>query len=189
MSPPDTSPEARTTAVVLFCAMVAFAADFASKSWAVGLHQPIEAGHVALAHVVNDGFVFSSFGGGGVSTRTLVLARLAVLILCAFLAARARLATRERLGVALVVAGGLGNLIDPLIRDGAVVDFIGVNPVAMISRHDGFHVFFNLADVSILLGVALAFPAIRALGLAIQRRLRSWRPFALGGDRPSPGAG
>lgn len=183
MSIPDTRPEARTSAVVFLCAIAAFVADFASKSWAVGLHQPIEAGHVALAHVVNDGLVFSSFGGGGISTQAIVLARFAVLGLCAFLAARARLTTRERLGIALVAAGGLGNLVDLLIRDGAVVDFIGVNPVAMISWYDGFHVFFNLADLSIFIGLALAFPAIRALGLEIQRRLQPLRPVALD-DRP-----
>lgn len=184
MTTPDTRPAAHMSAFVLLCAIAAFVADFASKSWAVGLHQPIEAGHVALAHVVNDGLVFSSFGGGGVSTQTLVLARLAIFLLCAFVAARALLTTRERLGVALVAAGGLGNLLDLLIRDGAVVDFIGINPVAMISRYDGFHVFFNLADLSIFIGLVLAFPAIRSLALAIERRLQPWRAFAVGSDRP-----
>lgn len=51
-------------------------------------------------------------------------------------------------GLALVLGGGLGNLIDRVLRDGLVTDFvqIGLGPL-----RTGI---FNLSDLAILLGVA-----------------------------------
>lgn len=51
-------------------------------------------------------------------------------------------------GLALVLGGGLGNLIDRVLRDGLVTDFvqIGIGPL-----RTGV---FNLSDLAILLGVA-----------------------------------
>jgi hypothetical protein len=55
------------------------------------------------------------------------------------------------LGLALMVAGGLSNLVDRLFQSGAVTDF-------MVLRLGPLHTgVFNLADVGIVLGtVALA---------------------------------
>ena len=50
--------------------------------------------------------------------------------------------------MALVVGGGLGNLVDRVMREGAVVDFlnVGIGPV-----RTGI---FNMADVFIVAGVS-----------------------------------
>jgi signal peptidase II len=52
-------------------------------------------------------------------------------------------------GLALVAAGGLGNLIDRLSNNGSVIDFLrlGIGPV-----HTGV---FNVADVAIVTGLIL----------------------------------
>ncbi|MGZ3417114.1 MAG: signal peptidase II [Polyangiales bacterium] len=55
-----------------------------------------------------------------------------------------------RVGLALVLGGALGNLIDR-VSNGAVVDFIDV--VLYGGKH--WHTF-NIADVAIVLGIALA---------------------------------
>lgn len=55
------------------------------------------------------------------------------------------------MGSVLLLAGGLGNLVDRVFRDGAVVDFmnVGIGPV-----RSGI---FNVADVQIVVGLALLF--------------------------------
>lgn len=52
-------------------------------------------------------------------------------------------------GAALICAGGLGNVIDRLIYSGGVTDFLNVG---IGSFRTGI---FNIADVSLMLGVAL----------------------------------
>jgi len=54
--------------------------------------------------------------------------------------------------VSLLAAGGVGNLLDRFVNDGAVVDFVSVGFGALRTG------IFNLADVAILMG---------ALGLAL----------------------
>jgi signal peptidase II len=53
------------------------------------------------------------------------------------------------LGALLCVSGGIGNLIDRFARDGLVIDFLNVG---VSSLRTGI---FNIADVQILLGMAL----------------------------------
>ena len=57
----------------------------------------------------------------------------------------------EVLAVSLIIAGGLGNLIDRIMHDGLVVDFlnIGIGPL-----RTGI---FNVADVAIMGGAVLLF--------------------------------
>jgi signal peptidase II len=57
--------------------------------------------------------------------------------------------TSAVLGLALVVAGGIGNLIDRVARNGAVVDFMNVGVGSLRTG------IFNVADVYIMLGAAL----------------------------------
>ncbi len=70
------------------------------------------------------------------------------------------------LGTALIAVGGLGNVIDRVVRDGAVVDFmnIGIGPL-----RTGI---FNVADVQIMAGLAL---------------LVLWKPKPLPRKRPPEG--
>ena len=63
---------------------------------------------------------------------------------------RRRQETLVRAAATLVIAGGLGNLIDRVLRDGGrVVDFmvVGVGPVKTG--------IFNVADVAVMVGVGL----------------------------------
>ena len=53
------------------------------------------------------------------------------------------------IGLSLLIGGGLGNLIDRLFNDGAVIDFIRLG---LGSLQTGV---FNLADVAIVVGVIL----------------------------------
>ena len=83
-----------------------------------------------------------------VATSVLIVAVLVVLV-------RSRLALHSRagFGLALLAAGGLGNLIDRLFRHGLVTDFcvLRLGPL-----HTGI---FNIADVAILLGVVVILAA------------------------------
>ena len=72
-----------------------------------------------------------------------------LMILSVYLIRNAGVGWLQFAGLALVAAGGLSNLIDRITRHGLVTDFIflRVGPL-----HTGI---FNLADVMIMLGVAL----------------------------------
>ncbi len=78
---------------------------------------------------------------------------LAVLI---FAVVSKELDRRQIVALSLVVGGGVGNLIDRVFNDGAVVDF-------MILGVDGLRTgVFNVADVAIMAGAALiALSALR----------------------------
>jgi signal peptidase II len=60
-----------------------------------------------------------------------------------------KLAVGDRLAAALIAGGGFGNLIDRLLYDGSVIDFlnVGLGPIRTA--------VFNIADVAVLTGAAL----------------------------------
>jgi signal peptidase II len=64
-------------------------------------------------------------------------------------AAQSRREWRSPLALALIAAGGIGNLIDRIVRDGAVIDFMNLG---IGSLRTGI---FNVADVQIMLGFGL----------------------------------
>jgi signal peptidase II len=69
--------------------------------------------------------------------------------LLAYLTSRARIGMTHFIGLSLVMAGGMSNLLDRIFRHGLVTDFVTI--------HIGpFHTgIFNLADVLIMVGFAL----------------------------------
>jgi signal peptidase II len=72
-----------------------------------------------------------------------------LLLLCLYLVSRARFDWTAFTGLALVLAGGVSNLIDRILREGLVTDFITI-------RVGPFQTgVFNAADVAVLLGVGL----------------------------------
>jgi signal peptidase II len=82
---------------------------------------------------------------------TLFTAAVAILLIglvCASLFAR-RLSTARFVALSLVAGGGLSNLIDRLLYDGRVTDFLNVG---IGSLRTGI---FNLADMAILAGAVL----------------------------------
>lgn len=64
-----------------------------------------------------------------------------------------KMTTLQIISISFVLGGGLGNLIDRLLNDGAVIDFlvIGIGSVRTA--------VFNLADVAILLGAVVLLVA------------------------------
>jgi signal peptidase II len=96
---------------------------------------------IELANVRNKGVAFGFLSGGEGLVLAFTLGTLALVLL--YFAAHAQ---REGLwiGVGLLMGGALGNLADR-VREGSVIDFI--DPPLWPA--------FNLADVSIVVGVAL----------------------------------
>jgi signal peptidase II len=89
---------------------------------------------------------------------TLFTAAVAVILVglvCAALFAR-RLSTARFVALALVAGGGISNLIDRLLYDGRVTDFLNVG---IGSVRTGI---FNLADMAILAGALLLVLRMRA---------------------------
>lgn len=94
---------------------------------------------LTLAH--NSGVAFGLAGGAGIG---LVLVTLAALAVVTYLFAKNPTRPGMWVAVGFVAGGALGNLVDR-VRAGHVTDFI----------HVGFWPDFNLADVSISVGVIL----------------------------------
>ncbi len=82
-----------------------------------------------------------------------VFSGVALTILAVFATRSAKLSTVQRLGLGLVVAGGLGNLVDRIVNDGRVVDFVSLRIGPLRTG------IFNVADVAITAGVLVAMVA------------------------------
>jgi signal peptidase II len=154
---------------VIFAAILALvvALDQGSKAWARtlpvspagcdvpaeliaqrchGVPQPLIDGYWEWELAFNTGAAFSSFLGS-----QLVLGALACVALIALgvMAWRARPEQRlRRIALATIAGGALGNLIDR-VRDGAVTDFVRWRV------GEARWPIFNVADVALLVGVAL----------------------------------
>ena len=119
------------------------------KLWASNVLQPVGAmpliPHVVeLRFVLNQGMAFSLLSG---KQLFLIIATSIALILVAYgLFFRSRGKLLQQIAFILVLAGGIGNLIDRVLN-GEVVDYI--NPLFI-----DFAVF-NFADICVCVGVAL----------------------------------
>jgi signal peptidase II len=171
---------ARLTGLV---AVAVFLTDVASKNWALEAASRGQGhlGPTALTVVQNDGLAFS-IGAGVLDSPAVLALRLAVLGVVLLLAWRfGPERHRFAVGFALVLGGGLGNAADVMLRDGAVVDFIHAAQLGRALGGTPTHgPVFNLADLWILVGLALLFPLFRILGLAVQRRLQAVEGRLLG---------
>ncbi|HXW25170.1 MAG TPA: signal peptidase II [Xanthobacteraceae bacterium] len=140
--------------------------DQASKLWLLyGFDLPAR-GRVALGPVVelvlvrNYGISYGWFQWLGASARWALVAvtALAVVLLAAWLARVASRLSATALG--LIIGGALGNAIDRLAQNGAVVDFIRLHVAVAGVDHDWY--VFNLADAAIVAGVAgLLYESVR----------------------------
>jgi signal peptidase II len=113
-------------------------------------------GAVRFQYAENPGAFLSL--GAGLSPRWrfllgVVFSGVALAGLAVFAARSAQLSTAQRLGLGLVVAGGLGNLIDRLANDGRVVDFVSVGLGPLRTG------IFNVADMAITAGVLVTIVA------------------------------
>lgn len=131
----------------------ALIADRLTKIWAAAVRpaRDMIPGVVALHYAENTGAAFSALSGA----TWLVSGASAALILAvtALLAADDKMSRWARLGLWLVVAGGLGNLYDRLTY-GYVVDFIEVLFINFA--------IFNVADICVCLGAVIALVSLLA---------------------------
>jgi signal peptidase II len=154
----------------LLLALATLGADLASKAWAVRTLGPDSRPFVLIAHRLNFVLAYNPNGAMGMLHDVPATARRAIFVAVSLLAALtiAELARRSRpnqatlrVGLALLLGGALGNLVDR-IRAGVVVDFIDViyARTGGLERH--WHTF-NVADAAICIGaLLLAFDAFRA---------------------------
>ena len=109
-----------------------------------------------LVHQRNTGVAFS-LGNGlpeGLRRALFILVPVAVLIGLAVYAWRDRtLTVLQRWGLGLILGGGLGNIIDRILRPDGVVDFLSFRPFGFLGW-DRFATF-NVADSCVTIGGAL----------------------------------
>ena len=128
---------------------------------ALTLHQSVEVipGFLDLTRVHNTGAAFGMLNSVDFPMKTMVLSLVALIALggVAWYAATVPLADRlARIGVAGVLGGAIGNLIDRA-KDGYVLDFVD-------AYYGDWHFWaFNVADAAITIGVI--FMILDMLGL------------------------
>lgn len=108
-------------------------------------------GFLDLTHVRNTGAAFGLFNAADFPLKPAVMLGMAILALAAIAVYAAQLRPDERLaraGLALVLGGAVGNLIDRAAT-GYVLDFVDVY------YRDAHFWAFNIADAAITVGAAL----------------------------------
>jgi signal peptidase II len=152
-----------TKAVLLMVVGTTIGCDQVSKHFAsvylVGSRgQSFLGDSLRLEYAENPG-AFLSLGAGLPAWARTVLFSLftaVLLVTCVLVALRDRWASVPLLGLALMFAGGVSNLLDRVAR-GSVVDFLNVG---LGTFRTGI---FNVADMAILLGVAVLALCRRSL--------------------------
>ncbi len=121
--------------------------------WSIPLHDSVEIipGLLSFTHVRNTGAAFGLLNNADIPYKTALISFIAVAGLVA-VAVYAMTLPREqvaaRAGLALVLGGAAGNLIDRFI-EGSVVDFVDV-------YWGQYHFWaFNVADSAITIGVSI----------------------------------
>ena len=133
----------------LILGIVLVVLDQLAKVWALDVLAPVGSidflPFLRFTYVENRGAAFGILTG-----QRWILSAVSIIVvaLCIYIIAARRLKTRaENISVALIAAGGAGNLIDRLTR-GFVVDYIDIN--ALFS-----YPMFNLADCCVVAGAIL----------------------------------
>jgi signal peptidase II len=128
---------------------------------AIPLHESVQVvpGLLDLTHVRNTGAAFGFMNAVDFPYKTTVITIAAVVALCGIAIYASHVGGETRLGragLALVLGGAMGNLVDR-VRLGYVVDFVD-------AHYAGWHFWaFNVADSAITVGAALLiFDLIRA---------------------------
>ncbi len=151
------SPRARRNWLLLGATVVLLLVDRVTKLVAIATlaDQPgtdYLGGFLRLIYQENHGAMLSLGAGLPESIRFLFFTVLVALVLVAillFALLRRTLTVKDALAAALVIGGGLGNVIDRLIYNGAVLDFLNVGIGDLRTG------VFNVADVAILAGLVV----------------------------------
>jgi signal peptidase II len=149
----------------LWLPIVIVAVDQATKAMvraAVPLHESVTIipGFMDFTHVLNSGAAFGILNGADFPFKTVLIAVIAMAALVGVGTYAASLSHHQliaRLGLALIIGGAAGNLIDRVLA-GSVVDFVDVYWRA--------HHFwaFNVADSAISIGVAIMILDMLGIG-------------------------
>ena len=91
----------------------------------------------------------STLSSGVRTSLFLVLPGIFLFGVLAYALSKRNISRTELAAAALLVGGGLGNLIDRALNDGAVVDFLNVGLGALRTG------IFNVADMALMLSVAM----------------------------------
>ena len=140
----------------LWLPLLIVAVDQATKAMvraSVPLHQSVTIipGFVDFTHVLNSGAAFGILNGAEFPFKTVLIAVIAMAALVGVGTYAASLSHHQliaRVGLALIIGGAAGNLIDRIVA-GSVVDFVDV-----YWRSHHFWAF-NVADSAITVGVAI----------------------------------
>lgn len=128
-----------------------------------GVHRIV--GNVLLLVYVENTGGFLSFGSTWKpAVRTVIFSVLSAIILGALLIYTLRsrqMGMATTIALCLLAGGGIGNILDRLLRDGRVADFINLG---LGSVRTGI---FNFADLSIMTGLAM----IAIIGIAQRKRV------------------
>lgn len=111
-----------------------------------------------ITYIINDGAAWGILGGKQFLLSAFTIIVIAALIVYA-VKKRASMSRLELLSLAMIVGGGIGNLIGRIF-DGYVVDFINVKAISFLN-------IFNIADIGITVG---CFLLIIALLISPQRK-------------------
>ena len=128
----------------------------ADSQWKMELHQSIhlikfgDTQVLNLSYYLNDGSAFSMFGGQ-TSMLICVTSLMMGAMLCAMVLKKVR-TLPYIIAFSLIIAGGVGNLIDRLFNNGLVVDFIDVRIINFA--------IFNGADSFVCVGSGLLILAL-----------------------------
>jgi signal peptidase II len=163
---------------ILGLAAVVFALDQATKylvlqnipeneSWSFF---PALARIFRLTHITNDGAAFGAFSDAGVGNIFKIIAVIVVIAIFLFYYFFPTEFIGVRVSLGLIVGGAMGNLLDRFVHENHVVDFIDI----------GFWPIFNLADLSIVVGVSVLAYYLWSEDNPHQRRERL--PLSEGGE-------
>jgi len=150
--------------------LVIVALDQATKALvrsALPLHSsvPVVPGLVDFTHVQNTGAAFGFLDALDFPFKTVVIAVMATAALIGVGAYAATLAHQQltaRIGLALIIGGAAGNLLDRVVS-GSVVDFVDV-------YWHSYHFWaFNVADSAITVGVAIMILDMIGLGTHVSK--------------------
>jgi lipoprotein signal peptidase len=155
-----------------------FLLDWTTKSWALHTLGDITVpfGSLLLGVERNDALAFSAASG---HFSPAVIMGIRLLAMSAVIYFSRKVVVRNRRfasGLALLLGGGFGNAADVGFRGGSVVDFIGAGPFSFewAGERTHFSFVFNVADVAVLLGLALVAPNLQRWALQQQKRLARW---------------
>lgn len=135
---------AAITAVIVLAADQ-FVKYFVSSNLVQGVSYDFIPGFIDIIYIKNDGAAWGMLGG-----YTWLLISITIVVMLAGIALLLKWGLKDKVlfwSAALILAGGIGNMIDRIFNDGFVVDFLNFSFI-------DFPVF-NIADCSIVIGAGL----------------------------------